>query len=69
MKPNDETSTTNIFRRVIKETVLSLNLPNVTYIDGLSILSGPEYISEDTTHPTAQGIEKIAEGFLKIMEN
>jgi lysophospholipase L1-like esterase len=67
LKPNDETSTTNIFRRVIKDTVLSLNLPNVTYIDGLSILSGCEFISEDTTHPNAAGIERIAEGFLKIM--
>ena len=69
LKPGDETSTTSIFRKVIKETVLALDLPNVTFVDGLSILSGVEYLSEDTTHPNAEGIEMIAKGFLKVMKN
>lgn len=69
LKPGDETSTTNVFRRIIRETVLALGLPNVTFVDGLSILSGVEYLSEDTTHPNAEGIEMIAKGFLKVMEN
>lgn len=69
LKPGDDTSTTCVFRRVIKETVLALDLPNVTYIDGLSILSGCQYLSEDTTHPNAQGVEMIAEGLLRGMGN
>ena len=69
LKPNDETSTTNVFRKIIKETVLSLNLPNITYIDGLSLLSGCQYLSEDTTHPNAEGIERIAKGLIKVMES
>ncbi len=68
LKPNDETSTTNIFRKIIKETVLSLDLPNITYIDGLSLLSGCQYLSEDTTHPNVEGVETIAKGLVKVMK-
>ena len=68
IKPGDPNSKTNIFRRVIKETVSELSLPNVVYMDGLSLLSGCEYITEDTTHPNATGIELISRNMLDVMK-
>ena len=57
---HDENSKTNIFRSVVKRVVKDLALPNVKHVEGLSLLSGARFLSEDLTHPNASGIEEIA---------
>ncbi len=58
--PDDENSRPNIKRKIVKETVEALALPNTVYIPGLEILNGAKWLSEDLVHPNARGVEELA---------
>ena len=49
------------WRRIIRETVERLAYENVTYIDGLEVLNGMQYISADEVHPNIYGAQRIAD--------
>ena len=66
---DDPSAKTNQFRRMVKTAVLELGLPNTVYVEGLSILTGFEYLTEDLTHPNATGIELIAKNLLKVIKS
>lgn len=49
------------WRKIIEELIGEAALPNVTYINGLDILSDPALLCSDILHPSAYGHLKIAE--------
>lgn len=49
------------WRRIIKEVTAQLGCKNVTYIDGLDVLDGMQYISADEVHPNIYGVQRIAD--------
>lgn len=57
---NSAENLTNGHRRIVKESVEKLALPNVIHIPGLEILNGSRWLSEDMVHPNARGVEEIA---------
>ena len=50
-----------IWRDILGQTVEFLGYKNVTYINGLEVLDGPEYMSADEVHPNIYGVARIAE--------
>lgn len=50
------------WRRITEETVARLAYPNVTYVDGLSVLGDMYYMSADEVHPNIYGCQRIADG-------
>lgn len=64
---NPETKA-NRFRRTVREVLSDLNLPNVIYLPGLSIMNGSRYLSEDTTHPNSRGVEEISRNLISFIE-
>lgn len=64
----DENDNAKNWRRIIEETVGKLAYPNVTYIDGLEVLNGMQYISADEVHPNIYGVQRIADVLIKTME-
>ncbi len=59
------------WRRILKDVVEKLALPNVTYINGLDVIGNSSlYISADGVHPSIYGCMKIAEVLTdKIKQN
>ncbi len=55
------------FRTVIKEEVERLNGKNLHYINGLSLLGGPQGLSGDLVHPSPDGANEIARNLIKAM--
>ena len=55
------------YRNSVKEAVEKLNTPRLVYIDGRDILPGGLGLAGDVTHPSAQGIEIIAEKLSALM--
>ncbi len=51
------------FRQIVAEYVPA----NLTYVPGLELLDNPAFISQDMTHPTAEGQLQIGERWAKIM--
>jgi len=49
------------WRSVLEKVVNDLNFANVTYINGLDILSSMEYISADEVHPNIYAMQRIAD--------
>lgn len=49
------------WRKIIKEVTAQLAYKNVTYIDGLEVLDGMQYISADQVHPNIYGVQRIAD--------
>lgn len=64
----DETSGAKRWRKALREITDKLNLPNVTYIDGLDILNGAEFMSADFVHPNIYGVAQIADRLTKIVK-
>ena len=50
-----------VWRTLIEDTVIRLAYPNVTYINGLDVINGAEYMSADEVHPNIYGVARIAE--------
>lgn len=48
------------FRRIVKETVEKLNMPEVIHVSGLEILKSPSGLTSDLVHPSAGGMEEMA---------
>ncbi len=57
----NENDNTKNWRRIIKEVTAQLAYKNVTYIDGLNVLDGMQYISADQVHPNIYGVQRIAD--------
>lgn len=55
---NDNTGN---WRRIIKDVTARLGYKNVTYINGLDVLNGMQYISADEVHPNIYGVQRIAD--------
>ena len=67
-KFGDPETKTNRYRSIVKKVISELALPNVIHVEGLSLLCGAKYLSEDLTHPNASGIERIANGFIEVIK-
>lgn len=63
-KPDSHTAA---FRDCLKSVVRELNLPNIRYVDGYSLLTEVHGLSSDGLHPGNQGHQQIAENLYKIM--
>jgi lysophospholipase L1-like esterase len=57
----DEQDNAKNWRRIMGEITHRLAFENVTYIDGLEVLNGMEYISADEVHPNIYGVQRIAD--------
>lgn len=49
------------WRRLVRQVVAQLQLPNVTYINGRDVLTDMSYISADLVHPNILGVQRIAD--------
>ncbi len=56
------------WRTALKKITDSLRLPNVTYINGPDLLSGPAGLSADEVHPNIYGVQSIANGLTAIIK-
>lgn len=56
------------WRRLLKEITEDLQYPNVTYIDGLEVLDGAQYMSADESHPNIYGVMRIASKLEEIIK-
>lgn len=57
----------NDFRNIVKNKILSMNLPKLVYINGTELLTSSTGLSADLTHPSESGCEEIASNFLKVI--
>ena len=55
-----------VWRRIMPQVVQKLNYPNVTYIDGLSLLGDISGMSGDLIHPNIYGVQQIADRLTAI---
>lgn len=53
------------YRGIVRKYVQGTKL---IYTSGLALLNNPAYLSQDDTHPSLEGIQKIAENWKSIME-
>jgi hypothetical protein len=60
-------SQTAAFRDCLKSVTRELNLPNLRYVDGYSLLTDVHGLSSDGLHPGNQGHQQIAENLYQIM--
>ena len=58
--PNEESARSELFRKILRETVSDLNLPNVTLVDGTDMLS-PSGLTVDMIHPGDLGMIEMGE--------
>ena len=56
------------YRKVMAEEVARVNSPFVVYVNGLSILNGPEFLSSDFVHPSIDGVCEIAKNLTPVLE-
>jgi len=49
------------WRKIIEEIVKKRNYPNVTYINGMDVISDMSYMSADEVHPNIYGVQRIAD--------
>ncbi len=56
------------WREIIAKEAAKSGLPNVTYINGLSLLENMSLISADAVHPNIYGVQQIAERLIKYLE-
>lgn len=50
----------DIYRKIVRQTVKEINLPNVSYINGKTLLKNMNYVSADLIHPTIKGMDEIS---------
>lgn len=55
------------FRRIVREKVISLNLPRVVYINGFDIINDLSSFTADLLHPSCNGMEEIANNLSRII--
>lgn len=56
------------WREIIEELIKEKAYPNVTYINGLELLDGPQYLCADCLHPSAFGYFTIAQRLIPYLE-
>ncbi len=57
-----------IWREEIEKAVRASDCPNVTYVDGLSLVGDISFISADEVHPGVYGIEELAKNMTEIID-
>ena len=57
----------SVFRKIVKETVEELALPNTVYVCGLDCLDTSLGLSEDEVHPNEKGCEIIGRNLSRII--
>ncbi|MDP4133256.1 MAG: SGNH/GDSL hydrolase family protein [Bacillota bacterium] len=57
------------FRKIVKETVGKLGLPNTVYVNGLEMLTGSHGLSGDLVHPNVRGAEEISQNLSKLIKS
>jgi hypothetical protein len=55
------------YREVIEETVERLDMPNVRYVPGHSLLKSATGLTVDLVHPSITGMQEIARSFAKFI--
>lgn len=58
----------DVFRKIVKETVEELSLPNTVYVCGLDCLNTSLGLSQDEVHPNGRGAEMIGMNLSRIMK-
>ena len=58
-----------LFRNVVKEVLMDLNLPNTVYVNGLECLNTSLGLAQDEDHPNGRGHEMIAANLTKIIKS
>ena len=58
----------NRFRKIVENAVAEINLPNLHYINGLSLLSDARGLSGDLVHPSPDGANEIARNLIKYIK-
>jgi len=56
------------WRKLIQDTVKSLNYPNVTYVNGLDMIGDMSFMSADEVHPNIYGVQQIADRLTAILK-
>ena len=57
------------FREIVKRVIGELNFKNVTYIRGTDLMCGSRFLSQDSVHPNARGMEEISVNLIKTIKN
>lgn len=57
-----------LFRKVVRDKVKELSLPKVIYISGKELLTVPNGLTMDLLHPSAVGMEEIANKLYEIIK-
>lgn len=57
-----------IFRKIVRDVLDELNLPNTVYINGLDCLNTSLGLSQDEVHPNGRGHEMIAANVIKVIK-
>lgn len=57
------------FRNILKKVTQELNLPNVIYVNGKTVLTSPAKLSSGLVHPNPDGIMEMTENLTKIIKD
>lgn len=55
------------FREIVKRVTEELNLPNVVYVNGKTVLTSPARLSSGLVHPNPDGVQEMAENLTRII--
>lgn len=59
----------DVYRNIVRKVVEELNLANVSYINGKSLLDNMDGLSADLIHPNVRGMQKIAENLTSQLKS
>lgn len=65
---DDPNAKANRFRKIVRDVIAEIDLPNVIYIPGLEMLTSSKGLSEDLVHPNARGVEEMSANLCRFME-
>ena len=54
---------------ILKKVTQELNLPNVIYVNGKTVLTSPAKLSSGLVHPNPDGIMEMTENLTKIIKD
>jgi len=56
------------FRNTLKKAVEDLHFENTVYINGLTLMDSPKWLSADLVHPSVWGCQEISDNLSKIIK-
>ena len=59
----------DVYRNIVRKVVEELNLANVSYINGKSLLDNMDGLSADLIHPNVRGMQEIAENLTSQLKS